>query len=102
MSVDVIFKIFVFISLTYTFVVFLKTRNYIHRLPKMTKGKYEGLEKFGIKILVITVSLFLISIFVLNKLISIIMSCVIVYMLLVLISELNVLKEYVYLKRKMK
>lgn len=72
MSVDIIFKIFVFISLTYSFISFLNTRNYIHRLPKITKEKYIGLEKFGIRILAIAVCLFLVAIFIPNKLISII------------------------------
>ena len=102
MSFGNIFKIIALLVLIYTVVRFLDTRKYIYKLPRMTREKYIGLDKLGIRIFSISLALFAVAVLVPNELVSIILSSVIIYMLATLISELNILKEYVYLKRKMK
>ena len=102
MSVAILFKIIAFISLLYSFIKYMKTRNYIYKLPKMTREKYVGLDKLARRILFISTGLFIISLIKVSGLISIISSCVIMYMLAIMVSELNVLKEYTNLKKKMK
>ena len=102
MSVAILFKIIAFISLLYSFIKYMKTRKYIYKLPKMTREKYLGLDKLARRILFISTVLFTISLIKVSGLISIISSCVIMYMLAIMVSELNVLKEYINLKKKMK
>ena len=101
MSFGNIFKIIALLVLIYTVVRFLDTRKYIYKLPRMTREKYIGLDKLGIRILSISLGLFAVAVLVSNELVSI-LSSILMYMLAILISELNILKEYVYLKRKMK
>ena len=102
MNIVNIFKIFAFIMIIYSLISFFNTRDYIYRLPSMTQPKYIGLEKLGIRMLSISVVLYAAALFVKNEIISIIASCVIMYLLATLISELSALKEYVYLKKKTK
>lgn len=102
MNIDIIFKIVVFVSWIYSFINYLRIRKYIQKLPKMTKEKYVGLQSFGIRMLLISAITFVGSLFISNKIIVIMMSCATMYILMILISELSVLKEYVNLKKKMR
>ena len=102
MSFGNTFKIIALLTFIYSIVRFFDTRKYIYKLPRMTREKYIGLDRLGIRMLSISLVLFAVAVLVPNELVSIILSSIIMYMLAILISELNILKEYVYLKRKMK
>lgn len=102
MSVSNIFKIISFIVLMFSALRYYDTRKYIYKLPSRTREKYIGLDSLGRRILIWAVIQWIVSIIISSQIISIILSCVMMYMLVILISELNALKEYVYLKKKMK
>lgn len=102
MNIGSIFKIFAFIILTYSFVRYFDTRKYINRLPKNTREKYVNIDRVARRLLVIALILFISTALITSELIAIISSCVVMYMLAAVVSELNALKEYVYLKKKMK
>lgn len=102
MSVQNIFKIVSFLGIVFAFVRYYHTRRYIYKLPTMTREKYVGLDALGRRILIWAILQWVVALILSSGIMSIILSCIILYMLAILISELNVLKEYVYLKKKMK
>lgn len=100
MDLGIIAVLISFLTLIYFAIQFKNTREFIYKLPIMTRSKYTGLELLSRRILIIDIVLFLISLIVSNAMIKILLSMIIIFTVSYAVSELGTLKEYVNKKRK--
>ena len=99
MNLGIGINLVTFLILLYFAIQFLKTREFIYKLPKMTKSKYIGLEIVSRRVLFVNIALFLVSLLVSNVMVKALLMVVVAFTVSYALSELNVLKEYVAKKK---
>lgn len=99
MNLGIISTIISLIVLVYFAIQYFKTKEFISKLPILTRSKYSQLEVLSRVILIIDVVLFLVSLFITNSIFKILIVMIIIFASIYAISELGVLKEYISKKK---
>lgn len=99
MNLGMMINIASFLTLLYFAIQFFKTRNFIYKLPRITRSKYIGLEILSRRVLLVNIILFVLSLFVNNIMGKAVLMIIVGFIVTYAISELNILKEYVNKKK---
>lgn len=100
LSIEVALRLVVLLSLLSLICKYVKTKKYINRLPVLTRRKYLGLSSFALKGIVVCTILFIFLLMTSNILAIGLIFGVIMIVAYYIMTELNILKEYVNDKRR--